>query len=206
MQIIQIDKSLMIALRENIFANAKRLLFDAEILYKKHSFPSSVFLAISSIEEIGKLYLMLIAHLENKKGGLDSKKYFGRRGLFTNHDKKHLNSFIVAVSKTSQGKKITKNISKLWELVADGKLMTIRNNSLYLDVDLKKNVLIIPQSELNKKDAYFFIETAYEVLLSQIDSAYGHFWIDDSREIRINKMEQESHFLSDRLKKFKEDR
>lgn len=176
---MRIDKSLMITLRENIFANAKRLLFDAEILYENCSFPSSVFLAISSIEEIGKLYLMLIAHFENKKGELDFKKYFGRRGLFTNHDKKHLNSFMVAVSKTPQGKKITKNISTLWELVADGKLMTIRNNSLYLDIDLKKNILLIPQTQLCKKDAYFFIETAYEGLLSQLDSAYGYFWIDE---------------------------
>lgn len=193
------NKRLMLQLRQMIFANAKKLLFDAEILYKAGAFPSSTFLAISSIEETGKLYDVLVAYHKNKSGSLDFKKFYDR---FKNHKLKHLSSFTKAVYTTlkSKDKKVSKNISKLWELVADNKLMMIRNNCVYTDINFQKGIISNPQNNITKEDARYFLETAYEVLLGQIDSAFGDFWIDESQDINIGMIQKEKKLLTERLK------
>jgi hypothetical protein len=60
-----------------------------------------------------------------------------------NHFSKQLNSFLPPFSFEKEGK-ISKNISRFWKIVADNKLMDIRNNSLYADIDLKKLKILSP--------------------------------------------------------------
>lgn len=197
-------KDLLFTLRKIIFANAKRMLFDAENLFKNGSFPSSIFFAISSIEEAGKLYDVLVAYHKNKEGSLDAREFYKR---FKNHKLKHLSSFTKAVHSTFKNKdrKISKNISKLWELVVDNKLMLIRNNCIYSDINFQKGIISSPQNNITKEDACYFLETAYEVLLSQIDSAFGDFWIDESIDINIKAIQKEKKLLTERLNSFREE-
>lgn len=192
---IDVNQSFFLSLRKSIFANAKRLLFDSEKLFKEGSFPSAAFLAITSIEEIGKLYDVLIAHHKINKGKFNIKEFYDR---FRNHKMKHLSSFTKAIQST----KISKKISRLWELIADNRLMTIRNNCLYEDVDILKEIISSPSATLSRDEAYYFIETAYEVLLSQLDSAFGHFSIDTTQDVDRNTFEKEFSILSARLSNF----
>lgn len=205
---VSIDSNLMLELRKTIFSNAKRLLFDAEILFDARAFPSSAFLAISSIEETGKLYDALSAYYESKNGKLDINKFLRR---FKSHSLKQLSSFIKILSKIKNGQKIPKYISKVWELsvtkVVDSKdteLMAIRNNCIYTDIDLKKSLILNPQNKIRRENAYYYIEIAYEVLLSQIESAFGDCRIDERQDIDIEKIQKERELLVERLKLFRE--
>lgn len=205
-----IDKSLLLNLRKSIYLNSKCLLFDAEILFREKSYSSSIFLSITAIEEAGKLYDTLIAF--NKINELDQKKFYLR---FTNHKLKHLSSFtksLVDLRSKGGNKKVSKNISKLWGFTVDKvpfrnkgrqqpKLMGIRNDSIYTDVDFGNGSVLIPNGK--KKEAYQFLEMAYEVLFSQIETAFGHFWIDESQDIDIKKIESEKALLTKRLQALK---
>lgn len=194
---VDVNRRLLLLLRKSIFANAKRLLFDSEKLFNEGSYPSAAFLAITSIEEIGKLYDVLIAYHKINENKFDAKEFYSR---FRNHKMKHLSSFTKAIEPA----KISKNILHLWEIITDDKLMTIRNNCLYEDVDVLKETISSPSSKLTRNEASYFIETAYEVLLSQIDSAFGHFWIDESQNIDRDKSEIELSMLSARLIDFRD--
>lgn len=194
------DKKFFLDLRKSIFLNSKRLLFDAEELFKFSSYPSASFLAICSLEESGKLYDVLVAFSQFLQGKLNKDDFLKR---FRNHYKKQLSSFTPITSRISNtGKKIPKNISKLWGLVADNKLMTIRNNCIYIDIELSKKKKIDPMLVLKEADARYFIETGYEVLISIIESAFGHFWIDDSADVDIDSMRAEEELLVKRFDSF----
>ena len=184
-----------------VYFNAKRLLFDAEILFKCDSFTSSAFLSISSIEESGKLYDVLYAYMKINKDEFDVKNFKKR---FMNHYKKHLSSWTKAGSKVANtGNKISNNISKLIRMIAENKLMGTRNDCIYTDIDFEKLIIRNPQQMIKKDDAYYFLETAYEILISQIDSAFGDFWIDDSINIDFEALEKEKSLLTEKLKMLK---
>lgn len=195
---IKFNKELILKLRKATYINAKRLISDARLLCEKERFQSAAFLAITAIEECGKLHLAAIMTSKNNNDKLDNQLLNWLR----KHDKKQLNSFISALPKSNSGEKITPNISKLWELGADSKLMPIRNNCLYTDFDKTKEEVYSPHTSISKDDAFFFIETAYEILISQLDNAFGHFWFDESTDIDQSAKLNEKREINDAWRSF----
>ena len=192
----KVNKKFFVELRRAIFRNAKRLMGDAEELFYKGSYPSSVFLSICALEEFGKLHNTLCDYLDYKHGKLDLKS-FNRD--FRNHYKKQLNSFVKAV----EGKtKVTKLVSKLWEFVADNKLMTIRNKSIYTEMEFESKQIFSPSESITSDDAIFFIKLVYEIAISSVSSAYAD-WIDYSEDIDVLSLRMEERDLKIRFEMFK---
>lgn len=127
---IKIRTDILTAFQKATFHNAKRLLFGAAELFDTGRFPTSAFLSITSIEEMGKFYLSRVFALKS------NQKTLTKNGLKTleKHSPKQLNSFLPPFSFKEH--KISPNISRFWELVADKKLMPMRNNCLYVGFDI----------------------------------------------------------------------
>lgn len=180
--IINIDNSFLREFQVASFWNAKRLLLESHQHFQQKLFPTSTFLFISAIEEMGKYYLCRVLALRNKKGELT-------RQLISNlrqHPPKQLNSFLPPFP-FEKKKKISQNISRFWELVADNKLMDIRNSCLYTDIDLKNIKILSPSSSIGKQDAEYFLETAYEIVLLQIQSSLKSLDCEIPRHINFTK-------------------
>jgi AbiV family abortive infection protein len=102
------------------------LLEESEILFHNQSYSTSVFLAISSIEETAKAHLGPFT-----AGGTDPQKRKGN--IFYDHGKKHQ---IAARPTVPMGKRLQQAIgdeavSKMMELSHTKELLTLRENSLY---------------------------------------------------------------------------
>ncbi len=188
---LKIDKDIILKFRKETYFNSKRLISDAKKLYEIGRFQSATFLAITAIEECGKLHLAAIMTHKNNNNELDNKFV----NMLIKHDKKQINSFINALPNPNTGDKVTPNISKFWELGADKKLMTIRNNCLYTGFNSRKNEVYTPEKSINKSDAFYFIQTAYEIIISQLDNAFGHFWLDQSEDIDQRTKQNEKEEL-----------
>jgi len=164
--IINIDNSFLGEFQVASFWNAKRLLLESHQHFQRKLFPTSTFLSISAIEEMGKYYLCRVMAIRNKKGDLTQQHISNLR----QHPPKQLNSFLPPFP-FEKKKEISQNISRFWELVADNKLMDIRNNCLYVDIDLKNIKILSPSSSIGEHDAQYFLETAYEIILLQMQSS-----------------------------------
>jgi len=162
---IKIRTDILTAFRKATFHNAKRLLFEADALFNNGRFPTSAFLSITSIEEMGKFYLSRVFALKNDQNTLTQKDL----NTLTQHPPKQLNSFLPPFPFEKE-RKISPNISRFWELVADKKLMPVRNNCLYVGFDRSMSSILIPPDNISRDEAFYFLETAFEVILLQITS------------------------------------
>ncbi len=190
----KIKSRLLIDFQIETFQNAKRLLLESEDLFRSNMFPTSTFLALTAIEEMGKFYLIRIISIKNSKDELtknDIKK-------LRDHSLKQLNSFLPPVPFRQEKQKVSKNISLFWSLHADNKLMAIRNNCLYTDFNVNNGVSHIPQQSIKKENALYFLGVAFEVMLLQIESLLT--CLDCSREHLF--LEEERILLSNRYKEF----
>jgi AbiV family abortive infection protein len=162
---IQIRTDILTDFRKAVFQNAKRLLFEAEALFNNGSFPTSAFLSITSIEEMGKFYLSRVFAIKNDQNTLTQKDL----DTLTHHPPKQLNSFLPPFPLEKE-RKISPNIARFWGLVADKKLMPVRNNCLYVGFDRSISSIFIPPDNISRDDAFYFLMTAFEVILLQITS------------------------------------
>jgi AbiV family abortive infection protein len=193
LKIIKLQNSDLTAFRIATFHNAKRLLSEADFLFVNNLFPTSTFLSISSIEEMGKFYLSRICALHNDQNKLSEDDL----KTLTYHPPKQLNSFLPPIV-FKDGHKLPPNISKLWELITDKQLMPIRNNCLYVGFDKKWTSILLPQDIL-KEEACYFLETAYEVILIQIKSLLSS--LDCTHDFLF--LRKEEKILQDKLRKLK---
>jgi AbiV family abortive infection protein len=180
--ISNINNSLMLEFQLALFSNAKRLIFESHQNFLQKQFSTSVFLSISSIEEMGKYYLCRVLAIRSKNEKLSQKDITNLQKHFS----KQLNSFLPPFSFEKE-EKISKNISHFWELVADNKLMCIRNNCLYVDIDLKNLKILSPGSLIREQDAQYFLKTAYEICLLQIKSSIKSLDCEIFYQINLNK-------------------
>ncbi len=162
---IKIRTDSLTAYRKATFYNAKRLLFEAEALFNNGRFPTSAFLAITALEEMGKFYLSRVFAIKNDQNTLTQKDL----NTLTQHPSKQLNSFLPPFPFEKE-RKISPNISRFWELVADKKLMQVRNNCLYVGFDRSMSSILIPPDSISRDEAFYFLETAFEIILLQITS------------------------------------
>lgn len=190
--IININSQFLINFQIATFQNAKRLLLESESLFKLKMFPTSTFLAFTAIEEMGKFYLLRTILIKNSNNKLTLEELKKLRA----HSLKQLNSFLPPFPFNPEKQKTSKNIRLFWRLHAEKKLMTIRNNCLYTDFDIKNLSSYTPCSSIKEKDARYFLEVAFEVMLLQTDSLLScldctreHLFLNDERILLKNRYE-----------------
>lgn len=192
-KIIKLQNSDLTAFRIATFHNAKRLMSESEFLFQNNLFSTSVFLSISSIEEIGKFYLSRAYALHNDQTKLTEDDL----NALTHHISKQHNSFLPPMV-FKDGHRLPPNILKFWKLIADKKLMTIRNNCLYVGFDKNWSRILLPQS-IFRDEAYYFLETAYEIILLQIKSLLAS--LDCSHDFLF--LREEAVLIKENLEKLK---
>ena len=183
--------------RRAVISNARRLLSTAEHLLQKEEYPVACFLAMTTIEEVGKLNVARFAELAGQK--LTHKLL---RHLSV-HPVKAAQAatgglFINAGADRRQGKHPVSGIhrtSGVIGLARSGHWMHIRNSCLYVDADLGASVVHVPPAEIGRDHAYYFICMAFEVIAEHAEAgldspvlfAEGHegfkFWEDTLREL-----------------------
>jgi|GEM_PF-5237061 len=190
-QTIKIQDKTLTDFRITTFQNAKRLLFESESLFNSELFPTSTFLSITSIEEMGKFYLGRVLANKNNQNKLSKKDL----DMLMRHPPKQLNSFLPPFP-FKKDRKISTNISKFWELVVDKKLMTIRNNCLYVGFNNNIADVISPIKITTRTESLYFLETAFEIMILQVDSLLNS--LDCTYEFMF--LQCESDILKNKLK------
>ena len=120
--------------------NANKIAADARRLYKVNRFPTSGMLAISSLEEIGKIYLLLILggiYSDKKKLGITEGAYWKSfHRMWRNHKLKLVcASWIDLLIFDEDAIELARHTMKNLDL------FDIRNRFLYVDIDEGKWLL-----------------------------------------------------------------
>ena len=179
---IKIDETFLREFQIATFWNAKRLVLESHRFFHQRLYPTSTFLSITAIEEMGKYYLCRILAIRNKRNELTQKDISN----LLKHPTKLRNSFMPPFPFEKE-RKLSPNISRFWELVADKKLMRLRNNCLYTDLVLKSGKILSPNYSSGEEDALYFLETAYEIIILQVQSSLKSLDCEIARYVNFDK-------------------
>jgi len=210
--------------RENTINNAWYLLRTAVDLFEHKQYTLSCFLAMTAIEETGKLFV-----LQMIQGDLLRILYKDiNRPLEPNLRelqkflKSHLGKAIQAASVSlyiNEGadrrhgihpKSGIHRTSGIILLARSGRWMEIRNSCLYTDLDLINNLASTPEHMITPEHAYYFICMAFEVIAEQSSSGYGNsfesgnpetisFWQELADDFKQLLKEEPNHNRIDKL-------
>jgi AbiV family abortive infection protein len=186
--------------REKTIENAWSLIKTAVSIFSDNNFPIACFLAMSAIEEMGKIYNILLteidANISMNKIRNNNKQNIKKD--FYNHTEKAVKAasdalYINSGADNRHGKNKYSgiiNTSGVVLLARSHRWMNIRNSCLYIDFNLSNPSISCPNSVITKEHAYYFICMAYEILAelaqSGLDSYTGYenenigiqFWVD----------------------------
>jgi len=169
-----LTKKFFVDTRKKVIQNAENILNESLSLYSAGFFQRSAFLAMTCIEECGKLWIIRLA--SQKPESVDLSKF---NNDLHNHTTKTFNLamgfFINSAADRRQGKNPKNEMlrtSGIILLVRSGKWMQWRNSCLYTDISIKKKSCKIPDDVITKSEACYFIRMAFEGL---IDNAYSGY-------------------------------
>ncbi len=149
-----------------LMRHAESLWDDAVRLLGEKSYPSSVFFAIVSVEEIGKLSIarfQIAVNEAERRSGSSSVKRPKKNPLYSHHKKHQLAAFSGFAVNTRADRVLgLNNITALLELAESGKLEVIRQNCIYSRPE--KGAMVLPRTSRKKNDAVFFCSAAGELL------------------------------------------
>lgn len=130
-----------------------QLITDAYTLYQKGSFSTSVFLAITVVEETGKLHMGLYIQQGTKV----------KKDPLKNHTTKHKlgASYTVSIGTRLQKAIGQENIKRIFDLIYSGDLMKVRNEALYCDC--KNGEFFSPYDRISQRCARELLLFAIEV-------------------------------------------
>jgi AbiV family abortive infection protein len=167
----KIGRDLLISLMKRSKENSKRLLDESKTLYEQKMYATSTFLSITALEELGKTYLCFTSEWGKEKVSEEDFKVFSKR--FSDHEIKELNGLLgwYIQQYANRQQILPQNISKLWELIADGNLLRKRNACLYVDYNLEEKSALVPSENIKQEEAKYFLKTVQEVC----DRVYVHF-------------------------------
>ena len=179
-------------------ANSWKLLQTAVELFEKEQYPVACFLAITSIEEAGKLFLMHFTQGEDS-----SPDFKALDKLFRNHNGKAVQAafdclYINSGADRRQGIHPLSGSYRTSGIIRLGRSkywMTIRNSCLYTDVNLASNLSSSPLESISREHAYYFICMGYEVLAENA----GFVGLGSRTELLSNE-----HSSPDKIKSHKE--
>jgi AbiV family abortive infection protein len=115
-------------------------------------YPFAAFLAITLIEEIGKIVILPDA-LRGDAGALKD---------FRNHQSKYVDAVGATLAINSRVSRIYKqDEARFAKWFRDGELFRIRNSALYLEV--RGTNLVVPEEAINRADSLLLVSIAGEV-------------------------------------------
>jgi AbiV family abortive infection protein len=174
---IELDKfaATLESARGKILYNAHDLIKLAVKMFEQESYPVSCFLAMTSIEEIGKLILFR-PMLECPDDSTIEVK--GLNKIIRNHIDKAITSaaWSLYINAGADRRHGTHPLSKIHRtsgvilLARSGRWMNIRNSCLYIDVNLSKFTSSSPKEVISREHAYYFICMAFEILAEHAQS------------------------------------
>jgi len=201
--------------REKIISNAWQLLKNSIKLYEQKEYPIATFLAMSAIEEIGKLLILPLPPFEGN--GLepvyefDAKK---NRKIIRDHLAKAIlaagsSLCINAGADRRHGihpeSKILRS-SGVILLARSGRWMKIRNSCLYTDGIFTPDKISSPSDSIFCEHAYYFICMGFEILAEQAEMGYGFSVENDNTpkgiefwKARLNDLEKFMERWSDTI-------
>lgn len=172
--VIDQTKKFFVDTRRKIIENAENLLNESVSLYNLGFYSRAAFLAMTCIEECGKLWLIRLASINPTQIDLSQLNKELR-----NHTIKTLNSamgfFINSAADRRQGLHPLNKMSitsGIILLVRSEKWMEWRNSCLYTDISIQNNLCKTPNIQIKQPEACYFIRMAFEGL---IDNAYSGY-------------------------------
>jgi AbiV family abortive infection protein len=128
---------------DNVVVHIVQLLCDAYCLYLNNSFPSSVFLSITALEETAKGHFGSFSSGERKKGK--------PKNIFKDHKTKHLLS---AMHTVPMGERLREAIGeeelyRIMHMAHNSELIKLREDALYFQRE--NDSMIIPSQKIDKK-------------------------------------------------------
>ena len=193
--------------RQKTATSAWDLLENAVLLFKQGIAHLSCFLAMTCIEEVGKLIVLRMAQglrLDGFGFEVEPPKTLNEKSLrrFTrDHLKKAVRAaagslYINAGADRRQGIHPLSHMhrtSGIILLARSRRWMILRNSCLYSDVDISSGITTRPSEAITREHAYYMICMAFEVLAEQAEAGFGIPYIETSS--------RDAHqFLDDRLR------
>lgn len=131
-----------------------QLISDSYVLYINNSYTSSSFLAISVLEEVGKIQMGIFIK------GSDS---YVRKDKLRNHKSKQIvgASYTICMGERIKNAISNENLEKIFQFIYSGKLKDLREKAIYCD--RKNNSIVTPKDLITQ-------ELARNLLLFAIES------------------------------------
>lgn len=199
--------------RRKIITNAWQLLRTAIKLFKQQQYAIPCFLAMTTIEEIGKLFILQLAQGDVfKKFGvnLEPPPELNTKELnkfLRNHLDKALEAaasslYINASADRRHGVHPISGIhrtSGVVLLARSGHWMSIRNSCLYTEVNFTANSTFSPRDFITREHAYYFICMGFEVLNENVEAGFGSSLegvdVNKSNRFRQNRVKDLKRFM-----------
>ena len=198
--------------RQKTIVNAWQLLQTAVGLFENNQCTTACFLAMTAIEEIGKLFILQMVQGDVIRGlsklgfeaDLPEELDAGKLDKFL---KNHLDKAVQAAATSlyinsgadrRHGVDPHSNIirtSGVVLLARSGRWMRIRNNCLYTDINFSSRATISPAEFISREHAYYFTCMGFEILAEQAEAGLGsvlegpnvvtsiQFWQDRIKEL-----------------------
>ena len=168
------------------------------VLFKSRLYPPSLFLAITTIEEIGKIgvarFQMVLRDTSRRSGvPLQIAETSRRENPFFRHDKKHLLAAGAGALINSRLRRIVGEaaVTRFLKQVQAGEVRKLRESALYADIDLAGPIL--PNATTRAEDAKVYVILAGELmaevlgfevdeferllgLVQDFEKSIGHAW------------------------------
>lgn len=146
-----------------------QLISDAYVLYINNSYTSSSFLAISVLEEVGKIQMGIFIK------GSDS---YMRKDKLRDHKSKQIvgASHTICIGERIKNSISNENLEKIFKFIYSGELKALREKTIYCD--RKNNNIVTPKDLITQ-------ELARNLLLFAIESFDDNLvgWTNDSIEL-----------------------
>jgi AbiV family abortive infection protein len=183
--------------RQKTIENAWQLLQNAVQLFEGKQYALACFLAMTTIEEIGKLFVLQFAQgdllkIVNQSTIKPPKLDLRKLGRFLrSHLEKAIQAAAVSlyINAGADRRHGIHPISGMHRtsgvilLARSGRWMDIRNACLYTDLDLTASLASSPDDVIRREHAYYFICMAFEVLAEQSSSGFGNSFESSEPEI-----------------------
>lgn len=198
--------------RQTTILNAWQLLQTAVGLFENNQYSTTCFLAMTSIEELGKLFILQMVQGDVIRGLSDldleavlPEKFDSRnlKSFLRNHLEKAVQAaatslYINSGADQRHGVDHQSNITRtsgVILLARSGRWKTLRSNCLYTDINFDSKTTSSPVEVISREHAYYFICMGFEILAEQAEAGLGsigespnvvkstQFWQDRRREL-----------------------
>lgn len=182
--------------RRETLTNARNQVSTAIDLFTADAYQISCFVAMTAIEEAGKVGLLQFVRGNQLMGTPSKVNTKELRSILSDHQGKALRSAASAICVNERARRIYGTHPDCDLYLKDGLLllaragnewMRIRGNCMYTDLGLHAKSLSVPSQSIDSNYAYYFICMAGEVVAEEAERGFGS-WIegrDPSRSIEF---------------------